>query len=136
MSVFERAKNKLVPATDLELLLEETEKFLCDFLTDAAEEKHLDYTTSEICKLRNALIGVATIRIGRRSLEMVKMKLNEVEDAKKTEIDGKLFWIVNVVEQKNTFTGKPAPVVFEEQEFKALQIYMRFEKQHNVEQVF
>lgn len=69
-------------------------------------------------------MSVATIRLGRRSKELMNMTLAEINEAEKKEIDGKTIHIVNVVDQKNLKTGEAAPVVFSDPEFQVLQIYL------------
>ena len=76
-----RAKKKLLSEEELEELMTETLRYIGSVTDDIASKAHLDYNENEILKVRNSLIAVATVRLGRRSKEMTRMTLREVEEA-------------------------------------------------------
>ena len=67
---------------------------------------------------------VAALRIGRRSKELMAMQLGKVENAKEAEIDGKLFFIIEVSDKKGMKSDNEAPVVFSDLEFKVLKLFI------------
>lgn len=69
-------------------------------------------------------MSVATLRLGRRSMELMHMTLEEVQCAEQKEVEGEVFHIVQVLKQKSLKMGEPAPVVFSDVEFKVLQLFI------------
>lgn len=119
-----RAKKKLMSEEELEKLMTDTVQYIETVSDDIAKKTHLDYTENEILKVRNSLIAVATVRIGRRSKEMTRMTLLEVEEAEITMIGEEKFHIINVAEQKNSRGGKPAPVPYTDIEYSVLKSFI------------
>lgn len=80
---------------------------------DLEDGKGDTYSRKEIGKVRNSLIVMGSIRLGRRATELSKMRLKEVEDAEERMVNNKKFHLVCVKEQKTTSTtGEPATVSF------------------------
>lgn len=69
-------------------------------------------------------MAVATLRLGRRSKEIMTMTLQEISESEVKQMNGEQIHIVKVLEQKNLKTGETAPVVFTDLEFQVLQIYI------------
>ena len=115
----EKAKNKIVSDEEMDELLQRTRSYIYE-ISDQMKTDHLQFDRKEIMKIRDSLIAVATVRLGRRSLEMTRMTLHEVEKATVSVIDGETYHTINVSEQKNTYTGEAAPVVYDETEFFVL----------------
>ena len=95
-------------------------------LEDSKSGKCASYTTAEAVKVRNSLMAVATLRLGRRTKELTHMTLDEVKNAEKRRVLDESFHIIEVSNQKAVRTGTPAPVAFEESEFKVLEHYIEF----------
>ena len=121
----ENARKKLLTEQDLNEILSSTNDFIKMVLVEMRNRKHLSYSRKQVFKVRDALIAVATVRLGRRSLEMTRMTLSEVDDAQETAINNKTHHLIKVLEQKNSITGKPAPVVYDESEFEVLKFYIK-----------
>lgn len=119
------AKAKLLTTEEINTLTNDTHEYLIKVLNDTRQKGHMNYPRTEITKVRNSLIIIGTIRIGRRSLEMTQMTLSEVQEAEAKEVDGSIFYLVEVKEQKNNDSGEPAVVPFEEKEFQLLKIYIK-----------
>ena len=120
-----KARNKLLDETELRELLNETNRYLQSVHEDVGRGAHKSYSRKHITQVRNALMAVATVRLGRRSLEMTKMTLDEVEGATESRINGVKHYTINVSDQKNSCTGMPAPVVYENIEFEVLSAFIK-----------
>lgn len=70
-------------------------------------------------------MSLGTLRLARRSMELIHMTLSEVQQADTKHINGEVFHIIKVVNQKNLKMGEPAPVVYNDVEFQVLNIYIR-----------
>ena len=68
---------------------------------------------------------VGSIRLGRSSKELMTMTLDEVAEAEETLINGEIFHIVKVMDQKNLKHVEEAPIVYSSTEYKALELYTR-----------
>ena len=119
-----RAKDKLLTESELEDLMKNNSTYLAKVNSDILEKKHIDYGIEEILKVRNSLIAAATLRIGRRSQEMTRMNLAEVAGAEESLVGEEKFFIINVADQKNSRTGKPAPIAYTEAEFSTLKAFI------------
>ena len=118
-----RAQSKLIDEDELKGLLNEISDKLLSMLD--SEIKVQNYDKNDFIKIRNLFIAVATIRSGRRSKEILKMTVEEVNEAKETSINGKKYYRINVLDQKkNTKTAEPTHIALTEQEFKGLKLYI------------
>ena len=119
-----RVAKKLIGEEEMDDLMEETSNSLWPIL-EKSEEDLMKLTTKEILDIRNSLMAVAALRLGRRSQELVKMTLKEVEEAEEKTVDDKHFYIVKVLEQKDLKMGKEAAIAFEDKDFKVLKIFIQ-----------
>ena len=92
-------------------------------------------------KVRDSLILIATMRMVRRSKEIVTMSLDEVDKAEDLFLEVELYKIINVADQKNARGRKAAPIVYNSTEFKALTVYIsqlrrKFGTEVNINSVF
>ena len=117
-------KKKLVSEKDLDSVLEDQESVELRSVLNSSEDEIREWNISKILKIRNSLMTVAALRIGRRSKELMTMQLGVVENAKEAEIDGEPFFIIEVSDQKGMKSGNEAPVVFSDLEFKVLKIFI------------
>lgn len=114
------AAKKLMTDEELNDLLSETNSYMVEVLKDTETDKHLHYSTSVILKIRNALMASATLRIGRRSMEITKMTLEEVINQIVDVIDGK-----KCSGTKKHCFWKASSGCFNEVEYKLLTIFIR-----------
>ena len=135
----ERARKKLISADDTIDVLKETQDYLGN-LVEQDENEWQSFDMTEIRKIRDSLIMIATIRISRRSKEMTSMTLREVENAEDCVADGVLYKIIKVTDQKQSKSGEPAPIAYTVKEFEALNRYIKHLRpkigQTNVDNVF
>ena len=119
-----RAKGRLVGENELNSILLEAQEFLKDVSNKTAQDLS-SYDEKKVLDVRNNLMVVGSIRLGRRSKELMTMTLEEVAEAEKTLINGEAFHIVKVMDQKNLKHGEVAPIVYSSTEYKALELYIR-----------
>ena len=105
---------------EIELIKNDINKIITDNSNNVVES----YTMKECITARNALMAAAANRVPRRSLELTKMEIGEYNMAKRLEIEGEVFHIIYVLEHKTNCSGAPAPIVFSELEYRALNVYM------------
>ena len=79
---------------------------------------------TQCIKSRNAIIAAATLRIPRRSQEIIERTLKEFDQAKNTVIEEKPFFIY-VLKHKTNKSGEPAPIVVSKLEYEALSLYIK-----------
>ena len=118
-----KAKKKLISKEELDSLLQEIQLKLFDIL-QYDETKLSNLTIKEIIDIRDSLIAVATIRLGRRSKELMKMNIKEVNDAKILNVENTVYYLIEVLNQKNTKMGEAAPVALTKQEYDVLKIFI------------
>ena len=82
------------------------------------------YSEDQILHVRNLLIEIGTIRIGRRSKELVEMTIEESNDAEDALVDEEHYKIINAFNQKNIRTGELAPVPYSVKGYEILQLYI------------
>ena len=119
----ESARKKIVPEDELDALQADINSRLTSVLADSKDERAA-YNISKILDVRNCLIAAGTLRLGRRSKEFMKMKTTEVDEAERLEVDGDVFYVVKVFDQKNLKTGEAAPVTFTSEEYDVLKIFI------------
>lgn len=120
-----KAAEKLMSEEELKVMLEERSEELRRTL----EEDYDCYDKEKITTVRNNLIVVATIRLGRRTKEIMTMTLDEVRDAEKIQVEGDCGdcvenYVVKVYDQKDLKTGNEAPIAFTEGEYDVLVNYI------------
>ena len=118
-----KAENKLLKSNEMEDLLEGVSTQLKHVLS-YSENRLENMTIKEILEIRDKLMVVGFLRLGRRTKEIICMTVTEVEEAESRLIDGKKFFIVEVAEHKNMKSGLKAPVTFAEEEFRVLKIFI------------
>ena len=121
----EKAKNRLINLDDSNSILKENENFLLE-ISKQNEESLKKMNLQQIRKVRDSLIAAATIRLPRRSKELITLSLEEYQKAEERLIEGEIFKIIHVHDQKNAKAGKPAPVVFSSCEYNALTTYVKY----------
>ena len=83
------------------------------------------YKISEARNVRNTLLALGSVRLARRSQEMLSMTLREVIHAELNVLDNERLYIINVARHKNRKHSTDALVTFTESEFKVLNLYNR-----------
>ena len=123
MKLKERLK-KLISGEELEDLLKDTVSSVLEVLHKSSDE--LDgYTANQALEVRNGLMAVATLRLGRRSKELLTMTIDEVRSAQMEKVGSKTFYIIKVLNQKHSKCGQEAPVAFEKEEFEVVELYIK-----------
>ena len=120
----QRAKNKLISSSDSYSMLKENEAYLRE-ISEKSKESLNAMNMQQIRKVRDSLIVAATIRIPRRSKELITLSLEEYANAEDRVNDGENFKIIKVLDQKNAKAGEAAPVVFSACEYAALTTYVK-----------
>ena len=118
-----RAEKKLMNDEELDTLMNDTVLSLAKILKKTDDELNC-LKRNEILDVRNCLMAAATLRLGRRTGELIKMTTEEVKNAKEEIVEGVPFYIVKVLEQKDLRTGQEAPIAFSKEEFDVLKIYI------------
>lgn len=121
----QKARSKLVPEQELEEVLDKLKEKVSEFNL-IAEEDFKTMNEKDVLKVRNALIAIATLRLGRRTKEIITLQIEEVDKAVVKVVDGEEFRVVEVLEQKNLKSGELAPIAYTTQEFILLQTYIKF----------
>lgn len=115
-----RACKKLMSQEEMDTILSERSDVLKQSLTEDYSEFDIDRVT----EIRNDLIAVAVIRLGRRTKEIITMTMEEVFGAETITIDGGATnYVVKVYDQKDLRAGNEAPIAFTEEEYDALKKY-------------
>ena len=93
-SIVSRAKEKLVSEEELQCVMTDAQKTLIS--TVAADETA--GTPDYAIKVRDDLIaiGTVTVRLGRRSKELIRMSFDEVNKAEQRAVNKELFYIIHV----------------------------------------
>ena len=81
-------------------------------------------TLKDALIVRDNLILISAIKLGRRSKELAEMTLSEVENAKLLVENNKTSYLVNIKIHKTRKNGKNANVHFTQEEMTAAQIYV------------
>lgn len=121
-----RAKKKLITQQENNDLLDKTHKFLHSFVEENKANTDRVYSRSEALQVRDSLMAVATLRLGRRSKELMTMTLQEIADAEEEIIRDEKYWFIKVADQKASKVGEAATVAFHDIEYEALTIYITF----------
>jgi len=111
-------KSIFYPAEDLN-------KELLPFL-NLAEDELAGISQRRAMYVRDRLMAIGTLRLGRRSKELAYMTLDEVREAEEIDIKGKSHRLIEVKNQKTAHTGEPAPVAFTHDEFRVLELYIDY----------
>jgi hypothetical protein len=121
----QKAAGTIMSEEELDEMKNRVRKYLLTVLED--DQETLDkYCKTKVLEIRDHLMAIATLRLGRRSMEIINMRLSEVENADLvTTEDGDRYYIVKVLEQKNLKAGEAAPVAFSADEFNVLNIYIK-----------
>ena len=122
METRRRAEKKLMNDEELDTLMNDTVLSLEKILKKTDYELNC-LKRNEILDVRNCLMAAATLRLERRTGELIKMTTEEVKNAKEEIVEGVPFYIVKVLEQKDLRTGQEAPIAFSK-EFDVLKIYI------------
>lgn len=115
-----RAEETLMTDTEMDIVL----KNRSSALEDTLGHNYLNFDKAKITQIRNDLIVVPTIRLGRRSTELITMTCDEVQRAEERLINGEVHFIVKVLEQKDIKSGNEAPIAYNEPEYKVLKKYI------------
>lgn len=120
-----KAKASLITEAETTQLAEELASKIRKVLLDDGSEGVIEsYKMKDILEVRNVLMATATVRLGRRSQELVKMTLTEVDECEYESVNGEKMIIIKVERQKSSSTGQPAPIVYTEEEFRVLNIFI------------
>lgn len=119
-----RAKKKLMSDCHLQEILAKISNETLE-LTEKTEADLENYSDEEATSIRNNLIAIAILRLGRRVKEIIEMTLEEVNNHEEKTIDGEKYVIIHVLEQKNVQSGEEAPILYTANEFEALLKYIK-----------
>ena len=120
----QKKKQKVLDNNELEEIENNIQADVDKIIKDHDSNSITNYTINECIAGRNSLIAAAATRIPRRTAELIRMTLKEFQMAKSHVIEQETFFIY-VLQHKTNTEGIPAPVVFSELEFKALEIYIK-----------
>lgn len=115
-----KAEEKLMTDAEMAVILDQKSKALETIMGNDFKS----FDKDQILVIRNDLIVVATIRLGRRSKELTTMSLEEVKSAERIEVNGECSYVIKVLEQKNIKTGQEAPIAYNEKEYQVLKKYI------------
>ena len=118
-----KAADKLLSEEDMEGLMEDLLMEVRTVLS-SSDEDIANFTTQRVLNFRNVLMAIPTLRLGRRSKELMTLQLSEVENSERASIEGESFFVIKVAKQKGAKIGKEAPIAYTDEEFKALQIFI------------
>ena len=121
----EKATKKLINEDDANEVLKETDDFLAEMIS-IDENQWITFSLEKIRNIRDSLIVAATIRLARRSKELMTMSLQEYENAEDCTVNNETFKLIKVALQKDARSGRPAPIAFSQQEFKALTLFIKY----------
>ena len=97
-----KAKSKLITQQEVDGLTDDTRSCILQVSEDIKNSVHLNYSNRTIAKVRNSLITIGTLRLGRRSMELTKMTTMEVDEAEGVFVGEQKYYFVKVQEQKTT----------------------------------
>lgn len=117
-----RAEEKLMSSEEMEKVLNESSLRLANTL----EEDFDEFEKDKMINIRNDLIAVGVIRLGRRTKELTTMTTDEVYKAEKIVVDEEedFTYIIKVLDQKKLKTGQEAPVAYKAHEYSVLLKYI------------
>lgn len=118
-----KAKNKLISKDDNLAMLREAQDSLYEFMA-MSNDRTSEFSRNEALNVRNTLMAIGTLRLGRRSKELITMTLEEVAAAEKQSISGENYYFVKVANQKGARSGESATVPFHQKEYDALHLYL------------
>lgn len=118
-----KAKEGLINREGMEELKKKVEAYI-EKVRATDVETIKKYSVTEAIEVRNHLMATATLRLGRRSKELLTMNLDEMEKAKVCEANGERYFIVYVSDQKGKRAGNPAAVTFSSGEFDVLRLFI------------
>ena len=110
-----RSASKLIPEEELDNLQVDIGGKISEILRKL--ESDSDFNDTDALEIRNYLIAAATLRLGRRSKELIEMQLEEVRNAEEIEIDSKPHFLIKVKNHKNLKHGVEAPIVYSAEEY-------------------
>ena len=125
ISTKNKAKGKLIDEKEMNELKNSTRKYLMKVLDDMRQQKHLEYNAKQVSEVRNGLIMIGAIRLGRRAKEFARMTVDEAKKAERVEVNGEEFFLIEVSDQKTAnSSGDPAHVPYESMEYEVLCKYI------------
>ena len=119
-----KAKSKLISCDETAKLLSDLNVYFEQILLESPETLAL-YTEEQARSVRDSLIAAGTLRLGRRSKELMKMTVTEVRQAVNKKINNEQIFIIEVMDQKSTKSGQAAPVAFSDREFQVLNLFLK-----------
>lgn len=119
-----KAREGLISEEERLQMLEDLRTKITKILNDHESGNLEAYNATQVIEVRNTLMSTATIRLGRRAKELVRMTLTEVEERECKTVNDKNMFIIMVAAQKTSGTGQAAPIVYTEEEFKVLMLFI------------
>ena len=124
-----KATKKLIQKKDIEMLRDSISKSLCsklNLLSNLIKNGTLESKMEMAIKVRDELIAIATVRLCRRSKELIKLSIEEVNKASLRYLpNGSSYYMIEVQDHKNTRTGVPATIAYTQCEFKILNLFIK-----------
>ena len=118
-----KAKKRLIGEENLNEIATAARKTLSTFINETKEEM-VAHSVKEVIEIRNSLMVVAAIRLARRSMELMKMTIEQAKAAEESVVDGEKYKIITVLQQKGLKAAKEAAIAYTEDEYKALCFYI------------
>lgn len=91
-----RAAAKVVCEKDIQSIFDKTKVAISALIADNKSGNLEDYTSSQIIAVRDSLIASAAVRLARRSKELMRMTIQEVELAEIVNVNGEAMHIIKV----------------------------------------
>lgn len=91
-----KAAAKIVDDDDISSILEKTKTVLSAFISDSDAEKFEKFSIKQIISIRDSLIASAAVRLPRRSKELMRMTIEEVNQAETVSVQGENMHIIKV----------------------------------------
>ena len=115
-----KAETKIISQPEMDRILQNSRNTVNQIvkLTDS------NITLKDAIIVRDNLILISAIKLGRRSKELAEMTLSEVENAKLLVENNKTSYLINIKIHKTRKNGKNANVHFTEEEMTSVQIYV------------
>ena len=118
-----KAKEKLISDEDTKELMEELTLEVTALL-NMSDEEVSNLTMKQVLNYRNVLMAIPTLRLARRSKELMTMNVKEVKNSEEKEIDGEIFRVILVADQKHLKSGQQVTIAYTREEFAALEVFI------------
>ena len=95
-----KSSTSLITQDEIDKFFLDTDHFFSNVLKDNQLGPLSSYTLSQAREIRNTLLAVGSVRLARRSQEMISMTMEEVQAAELKIVDDQQFYRINVGRHK------------------------------------